>query len=94
MFLQLWVDGGSKGGGKGEGKPSPTAFGRKGSRDFDQGSTDSGFPWDPFGGHFVDFGLPYLLHGLRDGFFSGSGLEIMAGPDAWLCVKQNKYGCF
>ena len=40
MFLQLWVDGGSKGGGKGEGKPSPTAFGRKGSRDFDQGSTD------------------------------------------------------
>ena len=40
MFLQLWVEGGSKGGGKGEGKPSPTAFGRKGSRDFDQGSTD------------------------------------------------------
>ena len=40
MFLRLWVDGGSKGGGKGEGKPSPTAFGRKGSRYFDQGSTD------------------------------------------------------
>ena len=56
--------------------------------------SDSGFPWDPLGGHFTDLGLPYLLHGLRDGFFSGWGLEIMPGPDAWVCVKHGKYLCF
>ena len=59
--------------------------------DFCRFLIDSGFPWDPLGGHFADFGIPYLQHGLRDGFFSGSGLEIMAGPDAWMCVKHSKY---
>ena len=36
--------------------------------DFCRFLIDSGFPWDPLGGHFADFGLPCLLYGPSDGF--------------------------
>ena len=45
---------------------------------------DSGFPWDPLGGHFADLGLPYLLHGLNDGF-------VIAGD--WKSCQDRMLGC-